>query len=60
MQLESQLWDQGSLQAVSVTNSYISKPLLKPLSDENTEHLQEINLREVQTIFFHHVREIII
>ena len=31
----------------------------KPLSDDNTQHLQHVNFREAQTLFFHHVREVI-
>ncbi|KAG0706702.1 hypothetical protein GWK47_024296 [Chionoecetes opilio] len=28
----------------------------KPLSDESTQHLQRVNLREAQALFFHHIR----
>lgn len=31
----------------------------KPLSDEVTQHLQNVNLREAQAIFFNHVRQAI-
>ena len=31
----------------------------KPLSDESTQHLQLVNFREAQTLFFHHVRQVI-
>lgn len=39
--------------------TYVSNPLKKFLSDENTEHLQHVNLREAQAIFFQHVRQVI-
>jgi len=31
----------------------------KPLSDESTQHLQRVNLREAQALFFHHIRQVI-
>ena len=31
----------------------------KPLSDKSTQHLQGVNLRQVKTPFFHHVRQVI-
>lgn len=31
----------------------------KPLSDDVTQHLQDVNLREAQAIFFDHVRQVI-
>ncbi len=31
----------------------------KPLSDESTQHLQCVNLREAQALFFHHVHQVI-
>lgn len=31
----------------------------KPLSDESVQHLQGVNLREAQAIFFNHVRQVI-
>ena len=31
----------------------------KPLSDESTQHLQGVNLRQAKTPFFHHVRQVI-
>ena len=31
----------------------------KPLTDETAQHLQRVNLREAQTLFFHHVRQVI-
>ncbi|KAG0719553.1 hypothetical protein GWK47_050228 [Chionoecetes opilio] len=31
----------------------------KPLSDVSTQHLQRVNLREAQALFFHHIRQVI-
>jgi len=31
----------------------------KPLTDESAQHLQWVNLREAQTLFFDHVRQVI-
>ncbi|KAG0721798.1 hypothetical protein GWK47_045722 [Chionoecetes opilio] len=31
----------------------------KPLSDESTQHLQRVDLREAQALFFHHIRQVI-
>ena len=31
----------------------------KPLTDETRQHLQRVNLREAQTLFFDHVRQVI-
>jgi len=31
----------------------------KPLSDESTQHLQGVNLREAQALFFHRIRQVI-
>ena len=31
----------------------------KPLSDESTEHLQDVNIREALVLFFHHIRQVI-
>ena len=39
--------------------NYVSNPLKRSLSDENTEHLQHVNLREAKEIFLHHVRQVI-
>jgi len=40
--------------------TYVSNTLKKCLSDENTEHLQHVNLQEAQAIFFQHVRQVIL
>lgn len=31
----------------------------KPLSEDSIQHLQRVNLREAQVLFFHHVRQVI-
>jgi len=42
---------------VLVQIAYVSDN--KPLTDESTQHLQGVNLREAKTPFFHHVRQVI-
>lgn len=39
--------------------NYVSHPEQKQFTDENIQHLQHVNLREAQTLFYHHVRQVI-